>query len=119
MWGYAAWTGQEMIFWGYSGGGRYNPATDTWTAMSTTNAPLDPRTTIWTGQDLISANFSNGLSGLSGSSSPTATKTAHYKRYNPTTNSWTSISSGLNFSYFYPYPTGSIAILLRPPRPVA
>ena len=42
----AVWTGSEMIVWGgiefslyLNTGGRYNPATDSWTATSTTNAP--------------------------------------------------------------------------------
>src|SRR6266498_1517717 len=47
----AVWTGEEMIVWGgrffdpnfqyeyLNTGGRYNPATDTWTATSTANAP--------------------------------------------------------------------------------
>src|SRR5438270_6484019 len=48
-WGHSAiWTGTEMIIWagtngsnvhGLTTGGRYNPATDTWNATSTTNAP--------------------------------------------------------------------------------
>ena len=36
-------------------GGQYDPATDTWTATSTTNAP-DPRfyhTAVWTGSEMI------------------------------------------------------------------
>ena len=42
----AVWTGSEMIVWGgYNGssyfndGGRYNPAADSWTAVTTTGAP--------------------------------------------------------------------------------
>src|SRR5438552_14716649 len=45
----AVWTGSEMIVWGGAGcgfancdlntGGRYNPATASWTATTTTNAP--------------------------------------------------------------------------------
>src|SRR5438876_6571885 len=54
-----------MIVWGGAGcgfascdlntGGRYNPATDSWTATSTTNAPngrADP-TAVWTGSEMI------------------------------------------------------------------
>ena len=44
----AVWTGSEMIIWGgvwsyitLNTGGRYNPATDSWTAISTTNAPSE------------------------------------------------------------------------------
>src|SRR5262249_26086804 len=57
----AVWTGSEMIVWGGSNapflntGGRYNPATDTWTATTTANAP-SPRqfhTAVWTGSEMI------------------------------------------------------------------
>jgi N-acetylneuraminic acid mutarotase len=62
----AVWTGSEMIVWGgifYDGlndyflntGGRYNPATDTWTATSMSNAPTGRinHTAIWTGNEMI------------------------------------------------------------------
>ena len=43
----AVWTGTEMIVWGgaipgnasRNTGGKYNPATDSWTATSTVNVP--------------------------------------------------------------------------------
>lgn len=60
------WDGAEMIVWGglvssgsssvaVNTGGRYNPATDTWTATTTVGAP-DPRhlhSTVWTGHEMI------------------------------------------------------------------
>ena len=59
------WTGTEMIVWGgctttqnfcsENSGGRYNPATDSWTPTSVTNAP-SPRhrhTAVWTGDRMI------------------------------------------------------------------
>jgi hypothetical protein len=53
----AVWTGSLMIVWGgYDGvllntGGRYDPATDSWTAISTTNAPSarERHRAVWTG----------------------------------------------------------------------
>jgi N-acetylneuraminic acid mutarotase len=58
----AVWTGSEMIIWGGPGlvnvlntGGRYNPATDSWTPTNLTNAP-DGRfahTAVWTGNEMI------------------------------------------------------------------
>jgi hypothetical protein len=53
------WTGSEMIVWGggnfLNDGGSYNPSSDTWTSISTANAP-DGRTNhsaIWTGSKMI------------------------------------------------------------------
>ncbi len=62
----AVWTGSETIIWGGSvaiggmssltdSGGRYDPVTDTWSAMSTLGAP-EPRashTAVWTGSRMI------------------------------------------------------------------
>jgi N-acetylneuraminic acid mutarotase len=56
----AVWTGTEMIVWGgYNGsswlndGWRYDPATDQWTSMSSSNAPSarENHTAIWTGTE--------------------------------------------------------------------
>jgi len=62
----AVWTGHEMIVWGGlrsdgSGdstvmpGARYNPDTDTWTALPTNNAPTGAtgHIAVWTGTDMI------------------------------------------------------------------
>jgi hypothetical protein len=53
----AVWTGTEMLVWGgYTNHGyRYNPATDTWAAMTTAGAP-SPRTptgAVWTGDSFL------------------------------------------------------------------
>jgi N-acetylneuraminic acid mutarotase len=58
----AVWTGSEMIIWGGPGfvdvlntGGRYSPATDSWTSTTLTNAP-DGRfahTAVWSGSEMI------------------------------------------------------------------
>ena len=56
------WTGSEMIVWGgYNGsgylndGGRYNPAANSWTAVTTTGAPAARayHTAVWTGSEMI------------------------------------------------------------------
>src|SRR5258707_3097017 len=62
----AVWTGTEMIVWGgeYSverspvyvnTGGRYDPVTDTWIALSTERAPSarSSHTVVWTGSEMI------------------------------------------------------------------
>ena len=69
----AVWNGTEMVFWGgvndaqngegrYVGtGARYNPATDTWTEITTEGAP-SPRLTasVWTGDGLLIFGGYNG-----------------------------------------------------------
>jgi N-acetylneuraminic acid mutarotase len=56
------WTGSEMIVWGgrqydesLGTGDRYNPATDSWSKVSATNAPAarDGHTAVWTGTEMI------------------------------------------------------------------
>jgi N-acetylneuraminic acid mutarotase len=79
-----------MIVWGggdsalYNTGGRYNPATNTWSAVTTTGAPSARRfhTAIWTGSEMI---VWGGLG-----SSPLADGA----RYNPIANSWTALPLG-------------------------
>lgn len=69
------WTGSEMILWGpLSGttlmtGALYDPLSDTWSPISTQNAPY-AGTAIWSGEEMIV--FTGNGTGA----------------YNPTTNSW-------------------------------
>jgi N-acetylneuraminic acid mutarotase len=59
----AIWTGSEMIMWGGAAnyndyrntGSRYNPITDTWVAISTSNAPAarQGHRAVWTGTEMI------------------------------------------------------------------
>lgn len=83
----AVWTGTEMIIWGgqddtevFNTGGRYNPTTDTWTAMSTNGAPSPQAvaSAVWTGNSLV----------VWGSSGP-----VRGGRYNPSTDSWSPMST--------------------------
>jgi hypothetical protein len=86
----AVWTGTELIVWGGLGdggaylnsGARYNPKNNTWTAISTNNAPAgrEGHTAVWTGTNMIiwggwdSPNSNVNTGG----------------RYNPATDSWTA-----------------------------
>ncbi|HEU5182500.1 MAG TPA: hypothetical protein VFW45_17065, partial [Candidatus Polarisedimenticolia bacterium] len=90
------WTGSEWIVWGGSqfnrpgSGGRYDPVLDTWTPISTLNAPEDRtlHTLVWSGSEVLvwggqSFNrFTGLLTGLNTGG-----------RYNPTTDTWTPIST--------------------------
>ena len=90
----ALWTGTEMIVWGgsststggtfFNTGGRYNPQTNTWTIMSSTNAPAGCAfgSAVWTGSELI-------VWGGTGSSGDVATGA----RYDPVTDTWTALST--------------------------
>jgi Tol biopolymer transport system component len=88
----AVWTGTEMIVWGgqnaTSGGakntgGRYNPATDSWIATSTTGVPTarSIHTAVWTGSEMIvwGGASINGIENTGG-------------KYNPSADSWSATS---------------------------
>ncbi len=88
--GAAAWTGTQMIVWGgYDGaarlndGGRYDPVSDSWTAMTPTNAPTarEKHAVVWTGNDFVVFGGWNGTAtvGVGG-------------RYRPSTNTWLSMN---------------------------
>jgi N-acetylneuraminic acid mutarotase len=88
----AVWTGSEMIVWGgtsnnspndANGGERYDPATDTWTAISAANAP-SPRgehTAVWTGSEMIVWGGVGGINYLNTGG-----------RYDPMADSWRATS---------------------------
>jgi N-acetylneuraminic acid mutarotase len=101
----AVWTGSEMIVWGgfnnsppyvLSTGGRYNPATDSWTATTTTKAPAGrvfhaavwdgTEMIVWGGYNLVDCDLSTG------------------GRYNPSSDTWTPTST-VNAPLARQYPT--------------
>src|SRR4030095_4990308 len=66
-------------------GGRYNPATDSWTATNNTNAPTARalHTAVWSGSEMIIWGGYDGVTrGTTGG------------RYNPSTDSWVSTATG-------------------------
>ena len=85
-------TGTDIITWGgYDRGGnylnkgyKYNIASDTWSTISTTNAPSarHDHTAIWTGTEMIIWG-GVGINGLLNDGA----------RYNPVSDSWTSMST--------------------------
>jgi N-acetylneuraminic acid mutarotase len=82
-----------MIIWGgfnfsnpsiLNTGGRYYPSMDSWTPITTANAPLarESHTAVWTGSEMIVwGGFNNGNDLDSGG------------RYDPSTDSWTATSA--------------------------
>jgi N-acetylneuraminic acid mutarotase len=85
------WTGTRMIVWGgWDGsntldtGGQYDPVGDTWTATSTTGAPV-PRTghiMVWTGSEMLV------WSGYTGS-----VAVNYGARYDPSTDTWAAMTT--------------------------
>lgn len=89
----AVWTGSEMLVWGGSDfggsdftgvvdtGGRYDPASDSWTTTSTLNAPSAriEDTAIWSGSAMIVWGGGDG----------NLPDTGPGGRYDPATDSWT------------------------------
>jgi N-acetylneuraminic acid mutarotase len=92
----AVWTGSTMIVWGgYSlfanqhelkSGGRYDPATDTWTPTSLLFAPYSRvgHTATWTGSEMVIWGGSNP--------DPFIYPRNTGGRYNPSSDSWTATS---------------------------
>lgn len=90
----ATWTGTELIVWGgrgegasdfYDDGARYDPATNSWTPMSTVDAPSarNGHTAVWTGTELIvwAGGRDQNARTLTGG------------RYNSSTDTWTPMST--------------------------
>lgn len=85
----AVWTGSEMIIWGgallsdgiaLNSGGRYDPTTDRWVPLPTSNAPA-PRhdhTAVWTGTEMIVWGGGNYDTGA---------------RYDPQADAWTAVTT--------------------------
>ena len=82
----AVWTGAEMIVWGGMSsvgnyperGGRYDPATDTWTLVSQVGEPglRAEHTAVWTGTEMVVWGGFGEDSGNTGG------------RYDPLTDAW-------------------------------
>ncbi len=99
----AVWTGMEMLVWGgvtetggvTNAGARYNPASDTWTLMSTgTGCPTGrhDQAMIWTGTEAIlwGGDLSYNVPAATGA------------RYSPSNDSWTSIATALDWPWVDP-----------------
>lgn len=96
----AVWTGTEMLIWGgtesanesinattfnfTNTGGRYNPATNTWTPTNLIGAPTarTQAAAVWTGTVMVVFGGNSGNTVLSNGG-----------RYNPSTNSWLSMAT--------------------------
>jgi N-acetylneuraminic acid mutarotase len=98
----AVWTGSQMVVWGgltplfFGGavvtntGARYNPLTDTWTAIAAGGGERQNHTAFWTGSEMLVWGGTFIGNGIFGSSLVPLSSGA---RYNLAANSWTSINS--------------------------
>ncbi len=90
---HAFWTGTEMLIYGgltngnviSNTGAKYDPVSDTWTPISTTNAPVPANTNnaVWTGTEMI----------VWGGLDATNQYITQGHKYNPTSDTWTAIST--------------------------
>lgn len=93
----AVWTGSKMLIWGgvtdftenirLNSGASYDPASDSWTTISNTNAPSSRgrHTAVWTGTEMVIWGGSDNTGTLNTGA-----------RYNPLTDTWTATSMALN-----------------------
>ena len=93
----AVWTGSEMIVWGgcasalgcgagyFDDGGRYDPATDTWTPTSTAGAPAGRslHSAVWTGSEMV----------VWGGQGAGVTVFDDGGRYDPAADAWTAMTT--------------------------
>ena len=92
----AVWTGSEMIVWGgalggsaLNSGGRYNPATDSWTSTSSdinVPSPRSNHTAVWTGTQMIVWGGHSSELGMVNTGG----------RYDPASDSWLPTSIGIS-----------------------
>lgn len=81
------WGGNDAMFTGLNTGGRYDPASDTWSAMSSgANVPSARyyHSAVWTGSEMIIWGGNVGSSG---------------GKYSPITDTWSTMASGGPFSF--------------------
>ena len=89
----AIWTGGEMIVWNLGVGGRYDPASDRWYPTEGAGAAPLPRrdpAVVWTGAEMI---VWGGASVYLVFGSPVEYARDDGGRYDPATDSWSSVSS--------------------------
>jgi N-acetylneuraminic acid mutarotase len=86
------WTGSHVLMWGgginnqvMNTGAKYDPLTDTWTRISSVNAPVgrSSHTAVWSGSEMIIWGGSGG-SGIYLNTGG---------RYNPATDTWTAVGT--------------------------
>jgi N-acetylneuraminic acid mutarotase len=90
----AVWTGSELIVWGgrgnsfsapFASGGRYDPRTDRWTALSTVGSP-SPRSghrAVWTGTEML----------VWGGDDAAWTRPVEGGRYDPARDTWSPMTA--------------------------
>lgn len=108
------WTGREWIVWGgtngdheFADGAAYDPATDTWRVLA--DSPLTARRApaVWTGTEMLVTAGAGGGDATGNGENALSDGAA----YDPATDSWRTLRSGLAHPGFTPIWTGSELIL--------
>ncbi len=111
----SVWTGSEWIVWGGTGangeladGAAYNPATNSWRELS--GSPLGARRVraVWTGTEMLLAAGSSGGSPVSGDGEMALSDGA---AYDPSTDTWRSLTPGFAHPGFLPVWTGDFMVM--------
>lgn len=111
----SVWTGSEWIVWGGTAGDReladgaaFDPATNTWRTIAA--SPLSARRVraVWTGSEMIVDAGSRGGAPISGDGELALADGA---AYDPATDSWRAITSGLAHPGFLPVWTGDHLVM--------
>ena len=98
----AVWTGSEVIVWGAPGGGRYDPAADTWFVTLqggiTMNDPSPRRdhSAVWTGSEMI-------IWGGRAGQTPDSEVLAGGGAYDPAQDAWTAVDAPASATSFPTY----------------
>jgi N-acetylneuraminic acid mutarotase len=119
----AVWTGSKMIIWGgqsidgstyYADGAAYDPVSDTWTTLESTNAPSAraQHTAVWTGTQMIvwGGLDSSTFIGEGYTYEPSAGSGLKWQQMSPTNEPsarvTTAVWSGTDFFVFGGYNSG-------------
>ena len=111
----SSWSGTEWIIWGgttgvaeLADGAAYDPATNSWRVIA--ESPLSARRvrTVWTGSEMVVAAGSSGGDRETGNGEMALADGA---AYDPATDTWRAIASGLAHPGFVPLWTGSHVVM--------
>src|SRR5262249_16339555 len=103
----------NLVAFAYDDGGRYQPATDTWTPIPTTGFYRFGHTAVWSGAEML---LLGGSYVTYSGSTPTIKATSPVgERYNPSSGTWTALPSAGEPSGGLTFWTGTEMLVLGSP----